>query len=89
MQAHAKIKMITITPALSEDMKKAHSALPVAYASRTHLQISRVYCSAVFLLFLMIQFLFFHSCQLERLSDFEFLAGHREVSLGDMRQSLM
>lgn len=43
----------------------------------------------VFLLFLMIQFLVFHSCQPERLSHSEFLAGQREVSLGDMRQSLM
>lgn len=67
VQAHAKIKMITITQALSEDMKK-HI---LANASRTRLQISHVhYHSAVFILFLMIQFLFFQSCQLERLSDF-------------------
>ncbi len=73
MQAHAKIKMITISPALPEDVKKhmiqflwqvqaEHTFKPPCFSSIFHDSM-----------------LIFHSCQLKRLPDFEFLAGHRET----------
>lgn len=70
VQAHANIKMITISPALPEDVKKHMiQFLWQVQAEHTSKPPSILHDSM----------LIFHSCQLKRLPDFEFLAGHRET----------